>query len=308
MPLLIPPELQQHILRGVSDEAKRAPNPNGRQSLRTCSLVCKAWHLWTLEHTFEKLRIPATPRQTGAKDLRSYLARQTPRARLDQLLDLLESNPRIGEAVKILEVFIYGMPDTPAPAREPPMQYITPDQFSRLSRYITRPETLIVRSSSPYDIAFYPGFLDGLCNLCWTTTLRSLSFFCPTFPKVLLTYAPNIQEFRASFSTMSNAVPQRTTHPQAFDKQLPRLRTLRILRPSPSKLQDLQDFVQSNSRLSNLFSCLEEVEIDIEDANEYPHPWKSQLFSSNLQHLVLFTDIHLHDSQCSIHSTSFFAG
>ena len=294
MSALIPPELQQSILQDIADEVDIATN--GLQTLQACSLVCRVWHLWTLKHTFKEVKILATPRQMGTADPRSYVSKQTPRMRLSKLLYLLESNPHIGVAVKVLELYVYGNPDGVASTREPPIHYIHPDQVDCLSRYI-HPQTLSVRSASTNDVDFHPGFLDGLCNLIWTTELRSLSFF-PKFPTILLAYAPNLKEFSiVSYSTFSDAKPQQVLPPEVPDQPLPCLRTFRLHGPGPLKLQELQDAVQANSRLGHLFSRLEEVEIDISEVmGEFPPLWKSQLFSTNLRHLNLSASIFVHDT------------
>ena len=325
----IPPELQHHIvsLIGVASKPRSEHHPywdlrtiNRTDALRACSLVCHAWHTWTLKYTFATVIVSSSTGQLPSErnPWRPGTTR-TPRTRLESLLHFLDTNPAIRPVVKCLVIDVYTAEDVlpveeeaelvvgsqvyEGPYAHPflrsndvlPGDGISYHQLLRLSSYISNVECVtILHKPSPSgarDGGFSPNLLQALCAMCAKSTLHTISFAGPDLPKVLLRCPPNLKTLRLFFGDLSTQTPISETVGTSGQCVLQELHLASA--GSFSMMKELVRLTQNEGYFSKLLSAITTVRADAWELSTLTAAVKPILFSENLRHLWLITSSSL---------------
>ena len=170
----LPPELHQLILDTIGDEvvhaelALRKVMGSARETLRTCSLVCRDWHDLTLRHTFYNTNFVFFG---GDRDMK----------RQAELFRLLEINPLIRRCIRRTDFHLQG--DVLRGHVEAMCNAISPIEILRIVFETSGPELDFPR----------PSLLDCLYPLLTTPDLRDLSIATSYFPLHVLGCVANLQ-------------------------------------------------------------------------------------------------------------------
>ena len=165
---VLPPELHKIIIDIISDDAvcdaEQSPyrlKRGARELLGACSLVCKAWHGLTLQHTFYNAHFDLS---AGERD----------RKRNAVLFQLLEVSPLIRRCIRRVEMYL----EWSAP----------PGDVEKFCSAIGPIQTLrVVLQSSPLGRPLpRPSPLDSLHPILTTQHFRDLTIWSNRFPLRLL--------------------------------------------------------------------------------------------------------------------------
>ena len=166
---ILPPELHQLIINVIGDEVLHAgpvlhsARGRVRETLRACSLVCKAWHASTLPYTFHSARF-------------LMFAGDIPRN--EELFRLLKANPSIRRCIRRAEMHLEWD--------------LLPEVVERMSSAIYPLEefTLVMPFGLPEDPQL---LLKALQPTLSSRHLLNLSVDIPYFPLALLENVPNLR-------------------------------------------------------------------------------------------------------------------
>ena len=238
---ILPAELQQLIIDFVGDgyvnarllrlETQRC---EAREALRTCSLVCKAWHSRTLRHTFYD-------------NYFAFFATDRELKRHAELFRILEANPLIRRCIRRAEIYME--------------EGVLPERVETLCKAITPIGTLRIEvgTIASEDGLPRPSPLDGLHPILTTPYLCDLSIFAARVPLCLLESLTNLRSLTLEGVKTLDAESGRDGEWCLESSTLERLVVTRGRRA----LSQLGDAVNSVAGLNMFFKQIKILDMDL---------------------------------------------
>ena len=167
----LPPELHRPIIDFIghdvvnAEQVMRGVKSKTRETLRACSLVCKAWHHSALRYIFHNARISMVAGDRG-------LERNT------ELFRLIEANPSIRRCIRSAKMYL---------ERE-----VSPADVEKVCNAISTVEEFSLALQSPRPNLLRPS-LDGLRPILSSQHLRDMTIWSSHIPLRLVEDAPNLR-------------------------------------------------------------------------------------------------------------------